>query len=201
MRRLAGLVAVVLAGAGVAVVTLTGHRWATPPAPAAAVRAARPPAPDQPLPYSPPLRGEIPAIGVSARVIPLGLHPDGSVAVPSLATPMLTSWYDGGPAPGQRGAAAVYGHVDSARTGPAAFYRLGDLEPGERVRVARADGRVAVFAVYQIAEYPKDAFPTARVYGPTPGPELRLVTCGGPFDAATGGYLDNVVVFARLVPR
>jgi hypothetical protein len=37
------------------------------------------------------------------------------------------------------------------------------------------------------------------VYGPTTTPELRLITCGGPFDDATGHYLDNVVVFARLV--
>jgi hypothetical protein len=56
-----------------------------------------------------------------------------------------------------------------------------------------------VFRVYAVREYAKTAFPTSLVYGATPGPELRLVTCGGQFDARTGHYLDNVVVFARYV--
>jgi Sortase domain len=151
------------------------------------------------LPYSVPEEVTIPAICVRASVIPLGLNPDGTVQVPSLSTPQLTSWFDEGPAPGQTGPAAVYGHVDTAATGPAVFYRLGDLVPGDAIDVTSADHRVAVFAVYRIAEYAKTAFPTMTVYGQTPGPELRLITCGGPFDAATGHYLDNIVVFARLV--
>ena len=46
--------------------------------------------------------------------------------------------------------------------------------------------------------YPKDQFPTAAVYGPTPVPELRLITCTGEFDRAAHSYLDNLVVTARL---
>lgn len=57
------------------------------------------------------------------------------------------------------------------------------------------------FRVYADREYAKAAFPTARVYGLTRRPELRLVTCGGPFDELTGHYLDNVVVFARRPVR
>jgi hypothetical protein len=140
----------------------------------------------------------IPAIGVRASVIPLGENPDGTVKVPSLATPALTSWFDDGPAPGQVGPAALYGHVDTAAAGPAVFYRLRDLVPGDRVEIVRADHRVLVFSVYRVAEYHKSAFPTMTVYGDTPGPELRLITCGGAFDAATGSYLDNIVVYARL---
>lgn len=151
-----------------------------------------------PIPYSMPVHVDIPAIGVHARVIPLGQNPDGSVAVPPLSKPTQTSWYDRGPAPGQAGPAALFGHVDSAWTGPAVFYRLGDLRPGESVGVTRADHAIAVFRVYSVALYPKDAFPTRRVYGFTADPELRLITCGGPFDPSTGSYLDNTVVFARL---
>jgi hypothetical protein len=44
--------------------------------------------------------------------------------------------------------------------------------------------------------YLKDHFPTQAVYGPTPDAELRLVTCGGTFDRATGHYLSNTVVYA-----
>lgn len=151
-----------------------------------------------PLPFSVPVQVAIPAICVRARVIPLGENPDGTAAVPPLSAPQLTSWLDAGPAPGQAGPAALYGHVDTAAAGPAVFYRLGDLAPGDTVDVTRADHRIAVFTVYRVAEYPKDLFPTMTVYGDTHDPELRLITCGGPFDSATGSYQDNIVVYARL---
>ena len=167
------------------------------------VRCTSPPAvgagtPVRPLSYSAPVQVAIPAICVRASVIPLGLNPDGTVQVPPLSTPRLTSWLDDGPAPGQAGPAALYGHVYTAASGPAVFYRLGDLVPGDTVDVTRADRRVAVFVVYRVAEYQKSAFPTMTVYGDTPGPELRLITCGGAFDAAAGSYLDNIVAYARL---
>jgi sortase (surface protein transpeptidase) len=149
--------------------------------------------------YSVPSGVRIPAIGVNASVIPLGLNADGTAQVPSLSTPMLTSWFDEGPAPGQDGPAVIYGHVDTAATGPAVFYRLGDLTACDTVDVTLADHSVAAFVVYRIGVYPKASFPTMTVYGDTAGPELRLITCGGPFDAAAGSYYDNVVVYARLV--
>ena len=152
----------------------------------------------RPLSFSEPVQVVIPAICVRASVIPLGENPDGTVRVPPLSTPGLTSWLDAGPAPGQDGPAALYGHVDTAASGPAVFYRLGDLVPGDTVDIIRADHRVAVFGVYRVAEYQKNAFPTLAVYGGTPGPELRLITCGGAFDPSTGSYLDNIVVYARL---
>jgi len=37
------------------------------------------------------------------------------------------------------------------------------------------------------------------VYGPVPDPELRLITCDGTFDYATGHYLSNIVVYATEV--
>jgi sortase (surface protein transpeptidase) len=138
---------------------------------------------------------------VRASVIPLGENPDGTVRVPPLSRPQLTSWFDDGPAPGQAGPAALYGHVDTAAAGPAVFYRLGNLVPGDRVNITRSDLRVAVFAVYRVAEYPKDAFPTMTVYGDTSGSELRLITCGGAFDPQAGRYADNIVVYARLTAR
>jgi len=92
----------------------------------------------------------------------------------------------------------IAGHVDS-RTGPAVFFRLRELRPGDRVDVTRADGARLRFAVDAIQRFPKARFPTAAVFGPTPAAELRLVTCTGSFDRARGSYRDNLVVFARLV--
>jgi hypothetical protein len=136
---------------------------------------------------------------VHASVIALGLNRDGTARVPPLSRPWLTSWFDDGPAPGQPGPAALYGHVDTAAAGPAVFYRLGDLVPGDRVDITLADHRVAMFVIYRVAEYAKNAFPTLKVYGDTRGPELRLLTCGGTFDPSTGSYQDNIVAYARLI--
>jgi Sortase domain len=137
----------------------------------------------------------IPAIGVRAAVQELGLNADGTLQVPASTT--VTGWYSGSPRPGAVGSAIIVGHVDS-RAGPAVFFWLRTMRPGERVYVRRADGTLAVFTVTSVQMYAKDRFPTAAVYGPVPDAELRLITCGGVFDASLGSYLSNVVVYARL---
>jgi hypothetical protein len=72
--------------------------------------------------------------------------------------------------------------------------------PGDRAYVRRADRTLVVFRVTAVHTYLKDHFPTAAVYGPVPGPQLRLITCGGAFDPAIGSYLANVVVYAVAAP-
>ena len=126
-------------------------------------------------------------------MIRLGLNPDRSLEVPKDFGD--TGWWTGGPRPGERGPAVIAGHVDS-RTGPAVFYKIGDLRPGDAIVVHRSDGSRARFTVQGSRQYPKAHFPTARVYGRTPGPTLRLITCSGTFDSASGHYLDNTVVYA-----
>jgi LPXTG-site transpeptidase (sortase) family protein len=150
------------------------------------------------LARSVPVRIRIPAIGVSAPVMRLGKNPDGTVQVPSLGNHNLAGWYAYGPAPGQRGDAVILGHVDSY-AGISVFFYLKDLRSGDRIYVTLADGKVATFAVDGVQKVTKTAFPTAAVYGEARYPELRLITCGGPFDKTTGHYLDNIIVYAHLV--
>ncbi len=142
-----------------------------------------------------PTRVTIPAIGVTADVVPLGLLPDGSLEAPKDFS--LTGWYRNGPEPGEPGAAVIAGHVDS-RQGPAVFFRLREVAPGNEILVETADGGSVRFVVERVEEHPKRAFPTAAVYGPTPEPTLRLITCGGTFDRTARSYQNNVVVFAKL---
>ena len=118
------------------------------------------------------------------------------MAVPPLSTPFLTSWYDRGSAPGQDGPAVLLGHVDAAGVGPAVFYKLGDLVPGDLVYITRRDHQTAVFRVTAVALYPEQDFPAKQVYSFTPGPTLRLITCGGDFDAQTRHYLGRTIAFA-----
>jgi sortase (surface protein transpeptidase) len=148
------------------------------------------------LPPSPPVRLEIPAIGVSSALVRLGLDPDGSMQVPGDF--QLAGWFTGGPQPGQLGPAVIAGHVDS-RTGPAVFHRLRELRPGDQIRVVRADRLVVGFQVESLASYPKQSLPGDEVYGPTTAPSLRLITCAGTFDRARGSYRDNLVVSARII--
>jgi sortase (surface protein transpeptidase) len=145
---------------------------------------------------SPPVRVEIPSIGVSSRLVRLGLNADGTMEVPRDYG--RAGWFTGGAMPGQDGPAVISGHVDS-KSGPAVFYRLRELRPGDTIRVRRADGRWLAFEVTGSARYAKAAFPTDAVFGPVTGPVLRLITCGGAFDRSSGHYLDNVVVTARPV--
>ena len=142
-----------------------------------------------------PVRVLIPAIGVRAAIVRLGLNPDRTLQTPTdFAT---AGWWSGGPRPGERGAAVVVGHVDS-KTGPGAFYALRELRRGDGIRIVGADGRVVRFVVRRLVRFPKAHFPTRRVYKATRRPVLRLITCSGSFDTATGHYLDNTIVFARL---
>jgi hypothetical protein len=147
------------------------------------------------LPPSPPLRLEIPAIGVSAPLVRLGVGRDGRMQVPGDF--QAAGWFTGAAEPGQLGPAVVAGHVDS-RTGPAVFYRLRELRPGDEIRVVRADRRVVRFVVESLARYPKPDLPAERVYGPTTAPALRLITCAGSFDRRRRSYRDNLVVEATI---
>ncbi len=191
----AGLAVIVAGVAGLVLSRGSG----TAPGPSA----ARVPAPDGPAagvpwpgaarPVARPVRLTIPAIGVRTSLIRLGLTPAGTLQVP--ASFNVAGWYDRSPRPGATGSAIIAGHIDSV-AGPAVFYRLASLRPGDRVYVRRADGTLAVFRVTAVRTYAKDRFPTAAVYGPAPGAQLRLITCGGAFDSAIRSYLSNVVVYA-----
>jgi len=152
----------------------------------------------QPAPHkvARPVSLTIPSIGVRTGLVHLGLTSSGALQVPSSTT--VAGWYTGSARPGATGAAVIVGHIDSL-TGPGVFFRLRLLHPGSRVYIRRADGTLAVFEVTSVRSYPKARFPTAAVYGPVPDAELRLITCGGAFDYATGHYLSNVIVSATLV--
>jgi sortase (surface protein transpeptidase) len=137
----------------------------------------------------------LPTVGIETALTAIDIDAGGGLVPPSDDT--LAGWYRSGPLPGDAGPAVITGHVDSV-AGPAVFFRLRQVGIGDPISVVRADGTTVRFAVTRVARYPKGDFPTAEVYSPTPGPELRLITCGGVFDRAAHSYLDDVVVYATL---
>ena len=175
-------------------VASSGTSSAAPSAPTTGAPAYR--SPRDYTPVAEPTRVRIPAIDVRSSLERLGRAGDGTVEVPRRWE--RAGWYTGGFRPGQPGPAVILGHVDS-RTGPAVFYRLRSLRPGDLVLVDRKDSTTARFRVTRVERYRKTRFPSDLVYFPTLEPSLRLVTCGGTFDTASGHYRDNVIVLATAV--
>lgn len=154
----------------------------------------------------------VPALSVRAPIVAVG-GVDGSMSIPSDIH--TVGWYDGidatgtgssgtgssgtapsAPFPGQPGVAVLAGHVDWAGQGPGALYYLSQLQVGDPIEVVGSNG---VTTDWQVSQPPvtlaKSALPAA-LFSNTGPPQLALVTCGGPFDAATGHYQDNVIVWA-----
>jgi sortase (surface protein transpeptidase) len=148
-----------------------------------------------------PVRITIPAIGVDSTVLPIGLAPDHTLAVPQPGPNLnRAAWFKNSPTPGQPGPAIIEGHVDSDE-GPSVFFKLGLLRPGNKISVVRRDGIEVVFTVNAVRDYKKSEFPTEVVYGATVKdgvqPLLRLITCSD-FDTSLGTHTGNEVVFAHL---
>jgi Sortase domain len=199
--RLAGLAggSLVFGGVVAILVALLTQQHAPSPAESAAGRVGPDGAKGSALHHSPPVSVSIPAIGVKSKLLHLGRNQDGSIQVPNLVTSANeAAWYKYSATPGQIGTSVIEGHVDSYG-GPAVFYRLGALRPGNRINVTLADGITAVFRVTGVREYLKDKYPANTIYAPANFAALRLITCGGGFDAVTGHYLSSVVVYASLV--
>jgi hypothetical protein len=143
-------------------------------------------------PQGTPTRLRVTAIGIDTALESLHLGGNGALTPPRNFA--RAGWYADGTAPGDQGPAVIAGHVDSRR-GPAVFYRLRELEAGDRIDVVRG-GETIRFTVVSTAWYPKHTFPADDVYGPTPDRQLRLITCGGVFDHRLRSYKDNLVVYA-----
>jgi sortase (surface protein transpeptidase) len=148
-----------------------------------------------PTPFRVPVELRIPRIGLDAPVLAVGVTDDGTLGVPP--DDASVGWYEFGAVPGQVGSAVLDGHVDS-RTGPAIFYRLDELAPGDEIEVRLADGSAARFMVRETGLYWLADAPLERVFGPSDRSQLVLITCGGPFDRAAGGYQQRRIVFAEL---
>ena len=197
--RVAGIAGVLLIVAGTAAVGLAVASQVHAPQPSLSEAGAIGGSSQGPsLDRSVPVSVRIPAIGVNSKLLRLGLNADGTVQVPSIRTSAgLAAWYKYSATPGQIGSSVIEGHVDSQQ-GPAVFFRLGALRRGDTIDVRLADGVTAVFRVTGVREYSKSRFPTKAIYGATDFAALRLITCGGAFDYATGHYLSSTVVFASL---
>lgn len=143
-----------------------------------------------------PVRLTIPEIGVDSSLEKLHQDSRGVLVAPEYAD--QAGWWSKGVVPGDVGAAVIVGHLDTIQ-GPAVFVRLKQLRPGDLIKVRMSDGRTVRFEVDGSHVVDKALFPSKQVYGATPDPQLRLITCSEPFDPVAHSYTDNLVLFATAV--
>jgi sortase (surface protein transpeptidase) len=169
----------------------TGTTAANQAVASAAVEAKKPNSLDR----SVPTRLRVPDVGIDTGLITLGKNADGSLAAPERYD--IAGWYEYSPTPGEIGPSVIVGHVDNY-LGPAVFYSLRELKPGQKIDVTRQDGSTVHFHVDSVELFDQQNFPTMAVYGNIDHAGLRLITCGGVYNPLTGRYSHNTVVYASM---
>ncbi len=146
-----------------------------------------------------PARLLIPELDLEATVSAVGIdRRTGDFAVPPSVD--RVGWYRYGPGfSAEAGSIVIAGHVDSAEQGKGAFFKLGSLSRDDKVTLVDGSGTTREFRVVARERYRKSKIPLDKYFVRDGDPRLTLITCGGPFDAATGHYRDNVVVTAKPV--
>lgn len=144
-----------------------------------------------------PDRIEIPKLKARAPIIDVATGSDGELEIPK--NPKVVGWWKPGARPGDaKGTSIFAGHINYAGvTGTLAS--IGKLRPGDRVDVYGKNAhkkKMIEFEVTGVRTYHKTALPYKEIFDQKSVGRMALVTCGGPFDASTGNYLDNIVVFA-----
>jgi sortase (surface protein transpeptidase) len=138
----------------------------------------------------------IPKIGVTANVESVALSKPEDTHAPYKWDDV--AWYDRGTRPGDRGHAAIFGHVDSTCC-PAVFYHLQDLKAGDIVEVRYKKGPTLKFRVMWSQVYANNKLPVKFLFGPASERGLELITCTGMYFPNGPGYDHKRVVFARVI--
>lgn len=155
-------------------------------------RATLPP-PDKEQPE--PVRFQASSIGVDLPVVETGVANDGLMQLPETNTEV--AWYAFGSRPGERaGTTVMAAHVDTRAEGLGPFYRLRDLRGGATIAIKDANGRTRRYSVTAVDDVQKSRIALDQLFRRDGPPELKVLTCGGPFSRQTG-YRDNIVVTAQ----
>ena len=148
-----------------------------------------------------PIAFQVDKFGIDAPIAS-GAVVDGVMQDPS--GPWVVAWYDQLGKVRERNNVVMAGHVDYYTVGPAVFWNVRELVPGDVVRVLTEDGEAVEYAVewaqmYDVATQLTPEVIQTEIVGDTGQESLTLITCGGPFDPATGQYLQRFVVRANQI--
>jgi LPXTG-site transpeptidase (sortase) family protein len=138
----------------------------------------------------------IPRLGVQAPVENKGIDSRNQMEAPD--RPFDVAWYPFTAQPGAGGNAVFAGHRDFAGVGPAVFWKLQQLVPGDSIQVSGADQRQLQYQVSQTWDYTLSNIPMASVLAQGGGDQITLITCSGSYSRAAG-YDHRLVVRATRV--
>jgi LPXTG-site transpeptidase (sortase) family protein len=151
--------------------------------------------PDEVLTGIIPNRLQIPSISLDAPVKEVGVLKNGQMKVPDdfSKVGLFAPWTK----PGEKGSAVIAGHFDHY-TGPAVFYHLKKIRPGDRVIVSDSKGNKRIFTVTNVERFKTHEAPKTRIFKESDQPHLNLITCSGKYNRKTGDRPRRLVVFTIL---
>ncbi len=143
-----------------------------------------------------PKKLQIPAIHLSTLIEPVGVLQNGQMDVPKAfdRVGILAPWTK----PGMKGSAVIAGHFDHY-TGPAVFYNLRKLQPGDHIQVSDEAGKVLTFQVNRVESFPASEAPIDQIFEQKEGAHLNLITCSGKFNKKKQEHARRLVVFSELI--
>jgi len=109
----------------------------------------------------------------------------------------FSDWPGLGGVPGKGGNVVLAGHVDYINYGPAVFWRLHELEPGDSIEIQLADGSSQKYRVEFNKQIQVGDADWTGIVQATADESITLITCGGQFEA--GHYSNRQIVWGRRV--
>lgn len=140
-------------------------------------------------------RVQLPAIGVDAPIVRVGIDSSKRMVVPTNARDI--AWLDQGGIPGRTQNLVLAGHIAYSRVA-GSFNRIGQLRPGDDI-VLRIDDKKMHYRVVWNCRFHRDTNLADRIMGYTHVPSVTLISCGGVFDTAARTHTDRITVRAELV--
>jgi sortase A len=136
----------------------------------------------------------IPAIGLEAKILMVGLTGENIVDVPVREV----GWYENGPRPGETGNSVLDGHFKQADFSSGVFGNLTDVSAGNDIFTIDREGRKFHFTVIEKEEVKVKDFDTQKIYGDADKPKLNLITCAGKYDMGRKDFTRRTIVYAQL---
>lgn len=134
-------------------------------------------------------------LNVDAPIEVKGINNHNQMEAPD--HPLNAAWYRFTKMPGAGGNAVFSGHLDAESIGPAIFWRLTQLKPGDMIEVVSPQSTELRYQVKESVSYPVATIPMKTVLYPGGGDQITLITCSGKYQPGSG-YDHRLVI--RAVP-
>lgn len=147
-----------------------------------------------------PVEVVIPSLDIEGSIQPVGMTDAVTMQVPSDI--QVVGWFDRSVTPiSEIGNTVLVGHRDGAEDPNGIFRRLADVRSGDVIEVVDMAGRSIEYEVDSVELLGRAAFADSAlsIFETDGVHQLVLVTCGGDYDRARGGYQANVVVYATRI--